>query len=151
MIRELSVTDLPEALGLVGRTFRRFVGPLFCEEGRDTYEQSLLEWQSQLPEQLENGRVRMWGDFEEGKLAGVLAVRNKTHIFQFFVDGDYHRRGIATRLFETFCRALPRNAKCITVNASPYATEFYHRLGFHDTGAMQVQAGIRFTPMEYRL
>jgi hypothetical protein len=34
-----------------------------------------------------------------------------------------------------------------TVNSSPYAVEFYHRLGFYDLSAEKVEAGMRITPM----
>ena len=35
----------------------------------------------------------------------------------------------------------------LTVNASPYAVEFYRKIGFVDTGAEQTKDGIRYTPM----
>lgn len=39
----------------------------------------------------------------------------------------------------------------ITVNASPYAIEAYHHLGFVDTAKEQTVNGIRFTPMSYSI
>jgi predicted GNAT family N-acyltransferase len=38
--------------------------------------------------------------------------------------------------------------RLLTVNAAPYATGFYHRIGFVDTGKLQMNDGIYFTPME---
>ena len=39
----------------------------------------------------------------------------------------------------------------LTVNASPYAVEFYHKKGFKDLQGETVADGIRFTPMELLL
>ena len=36
----------------------------------------------------------------------------------------------------------------ITVNAAPYAVEFYHKVGFYDTDKEESNDGIRYTPME---
>ncbi len=35
----------------------------------------------------------------------------------------------------------------VTVNAAPYAVEFYHKVGFEDTDEEQTLAGITYTPM----
>ena len=37
----------------------------------------------------------------------------------------------------------------LTVNASPYAKDVYHRLGFEAADAEQTITGIRFIPMIY--
>ena len=69
------------------------------------------------------------------------------------VKKDYHRRGIARRLFQTveeICKSQ-NNISKITVNSSPYAIEVYHRLGFVDTDKELTVNGIRFTPMSYSL
>ena len=35
----------------------------------------------------------------------------------------------------------------VTVNASPYAVGFYHKMGFEDTDIQQLVSGILYTPM----
>ena len=39
----------------------------------------------------------------------------------------------------------------VTVNASPYGVEFYHRLGFRDLRPQEKRDGIIYTPMEFVL
>ena len=39
----------------------------------------------------------------------------------------------------------------LTVNASPYAVGFYHKMGFTDLRGETEADGIRFTPMELRI
>ena len=36
-----------------------------------------------------------------------------------------------------------------TVNASPYAVEFYHKMGFVDVSKEIFKDGITYTPMKY--
>lgn len=36
----------------------------------------------------------------------------------------------------------------ITVNSAPFAIDFYHKIGFKDTGKEQTVDGIRFLPMQ---
>jgi len=51
-------------------------------------------------------------------------------------------------LFEAALKNSSSNE--LTVNASPYAMEIYHHLGFKDTKTEQTVMGIRFIPMIYR-
>ena len=39
----------------------------------------------------------------------------------------------------------------VTVNASPYAVGFYHKIGFMDVSEEIEKDGIRFTPMRMEL
>ncbi|WP_302269792.1 GNAT family N-acetyltransferase [Alistipes finegoldii] len=106
-----------------------------------------------LTEQFRTGALMLWGAFRQDTLAGVAAVRNRSHISLLFVDASCHRQGIARALFNAvrdFCRTDPAVSR-ITVNSSPYAVEIYRRLGFTATDAERVTDGIRFTPMTYLL
>jgi GNAT superfamily N-acetyltransferase len=87
------------------------------------------------------------------KCLGMLTIREKSHISLLFVDGDYHYNGIGSALikFVSDYVLTEEGIDKLTVNASPYAIDFYHRLGFRDTHKETVADGIKFTPMELRL
>ena len=94
-------------------------------------------------------QLDIWGAYINKKLTGIIATRNNgSHIALFFVDGEHHRQGIGRRLFEAALKNSSSNE--LTVNASPYAREIYHHLGFKDTKTEQTVMGIRFIPMIYR-
>jgi len=42
-----------------------------------------------------------------------------------------------------------RQVKKMQLNASPYAIQFYHSIGFKDLDEQQEFHGILYTPMEY--
>ena len=139
-IRPLREAEIPAASALVRRVFAEFEAPDYAQDGIDVFHRFIA------PEALTE-------QFRQDTLAGVAAVRNRSHISLLFVDASCHRQGIARALFSAvrdFCRTDPAVSR-ITVNSSPYAVEIYRRLGFTATDAERVTDGIRFTPMTYLL
>ncbi len=96
------------------------------------------------------GVYQLFGAFDNGRMVGMLSLRAETHISLLFVDGKYHRRGIGRGLIEYVSQYVltEEGHGSITVNAAPYATGFYHRMGFVDTDTEQACDGIRYTPMK---
>jgi GNAT superfamily N-acetyltransferase len=89
--------------------------------------------------------VGMLGDV----LAGVVAVRRRTHLFHLFVDASFQKRGHAMTLWmhaKATC-GWPSEAMPTTVNSTPFAMPFYERLGFRATGPRVETNGIAFVPM----
>ena len=133
--------DLTEALSLVWRVFLKYEAPFYSKEGIDTFHNFI------------NDKVKMnslifYGMYEEDKIVGVIATRNNgNHIALFFVDGNYHKKGIGKKLFQKVVENATSNI--ITVNSSVYAIDVYHKLGFVDTDIEQIDEGIRFTPMKF--
>jgi GNAT superfamily N-acetyltransferase len=85
----------------------------------------------------------------EGVLAGVIALRDGTHIFRLFVARNFQRQGLARELWRRARQALgpvyqPMN---FTVNSSPMAVPVYRRLGFEQTSLQVETHGIAVVPM----
>ncbi len=89
----------------------------------------------------------------DGKLAGVVAMRDNTHLFHMFVPRALHRRGMARRLWQAARDAsLARgDVTAFTLNSSMYAVPFYASLGFVATGPKVEEGGIAFVPMRMAL
>ena len=72
------------------------------------------------------------------------------HINIIFVEGHYHRRGIATKLMNHIvCDLKLRGFDKITLFSSPYGLPFYLQYGFTPTDVEQHSDGFIFTPMAY--
>ena len=139
-VRRLSPEEIPEALELSWRVFLEFEAPVYSAEGIEAFRASLDDKE----------RVRklnFYGAFDGEKLVGVLCMRAPQHIGGFFVDADYHRRGIGKRLFEAMRQDYAKQV--FTVNSSPYAVEVYSHLGFVPTDTEQIADGLRYTPMRF--
>jgi GNAT superfamily N-acetyltransferase len=86
-------------------------------------------------------------------LAGVVAMRDNTHLFSLYVGSAWHGQGVGKRLWEVARdAALARgNPGRFTVNSSAFAVGMYRHLGFTAAGPMAEMHGIRFLPMRLDL
>ena len=141
LARPLERAEKGNALQLAWRVFCEFESPDYAPEGTEEFKRCLND------DAYLSG-IRYYGAFDEGKLVGVLGIREeKRHVCFFFVEGKYQRLGIGTKLFRRMREDFPGHT--ITLNSSPYGLPFYKALGFTVTGSEMTVNGIRFTPMEY--
>ncbi len=87
---------------------------------------------------------------ENGTLAGVVAVRDSSHLYHLFVDASFQRRGLSRLLWDHARPAVGEaNPGYFTVNSTPYAQPVYARFGFVATGPRVETKGIAFVPMRW--
>jgi GNAT superfamily N-acetyltransferase len=85
----------------------------------------------------------------DGKLVGVIAIRDRSHLSHFFVDRAHQRQGVGRRLWE-LARAKVMTggqAGTFTVIASIKAVPVYARFGFRVTGSPMQLHGVRCVHM----
>ena len=106
---------------------------------------------------------------DAGQIVGVITIREHNHISLLFVDERYQYSGIGRALIgcvtDYLCdrKVLPLDneeerildalyekeaGNFCTVNAAPYAREFYLKLGFEQTGDAFEREGIISVPMK---
>ena len=146
-IREAKRDEREDAMSLAWTTFMKFEASDYSEEG----VQSFLDFISdeKLYRMFLIGEYHVFVAVDNEKIIGVISLRARTHISLLFVDEKYHHRGIGRNLVNyaaMFVRE-ENKGKHITVNSSPYAENFYRRLGFKDTDTEQSKDGIIYTPM----
>ena len=150
LIRPLFKSEWEEAMRLAWDTFILFEAPEYSKEGIRNFKNFVND--PLLKYLFLEGKYRTMAAFCNGIMIGIVGVRNETHISLLFVDSDYHRKGIATKLldkvFEDTYKTFGKRE--MTVNSSPYAVGFYHKLGFIDTDVEKTTDGIRYTPMVIR-
>ena len=150
--REIKQEELPETLDLVHKVFDEFEAPYYSEEGVAAFYKFIDI--NNMSEQYSNGSLYFYGCFVNDIIVGMIAVKDFVHISLLFVDKQYHKQGIARKLFDNIiklCKEKNPSHKTITVNSSPYAVEVYHKFGFSDVSSEQVVDGIQFMPMELNL
>jgi GNAT superfamily N-acetyltransferase len=139
-IKRLSGNEIDKVLELVMKVFLEFEAPDYSQEGIRTFQDYINDDRA-------IKELDIYGALIDNQVIGVIATRNINHISLFFVDREYHQRGIGKQLFHFLLTNT--SSENITVNSSPYAVEVYHHLGFTDTNKEQLQNGIRYTPMIY--
>lgn len=91
--------------------------------------------------------------FSGSILAGVIVMRDRTHVHHLFVDPAFQRKGIASQLWRRARdEALdPGVAKVFSVRSSVLAVPVYARFGFLPVGGLIEKDGLTFAPMELRI
>lgn len=148
LIRPVAENEIEDAFSLIWRTFSEFIAPDYTKEAVDNFKRNFID-NKEYKEAFTVGKEVIYGLYVEEKLAGVLSIRGQNFVSCVFVDKKYHRRGIASKLFDYVLPVLKESGvSSLKLNSSPYAVPFYHSIGFHDLGQQQVYKGILFTPME---
>ena len=150
--RKLNKGEFCEASDLIWSVFNEFEAPEYSNEGIYTFKEFINA--DKLYENSEKGFMNFLACFDQRKLVGIIASRESCHISLLFVKKEHHHKGIARELFNKLTAEIVENnpnAKCITVNSSPFAVQIYKKLGFIPTDEEQIQDGLRFTPMKYAL
>ena len=150
-IRFACQNEWEEAMGLAWKTFLEFETNDYPLEGIRSFEDFITD--SGLKRMFDMGKYQMMVAFDQGKMIGMITLRNEMHISLLFVDERYHRHGIGRALIQKMADYVKSELgkSRLNVNSSPYGVGFYHRVGFRDLGPEKQQDGIIYTPMEYRL
>lgn len=148
LIRKVDFQELDKAFSLIWNTFSEFVAPDYRKEAVDTFRVNFIESED-FKDCFKNGKQIMYGAYSKEKLVGVISISENKFVSCVFVNKKYHRKGIATMLFNQIISELKtKQVEKITLNASPYAVNFYHAIGFKDLDSQQEFKGILYTPME---
>ena len=139
IIRDMKENELEEVISLVLDVFMKYEAPDYSEEGIEIFKSFVLD-----KEKIKALKILVAE--HNGKIVSMIAVRNNTHITLLFTHEEYHRKGIAKKLFETVKNELKKGT-IMTVNSSPYAVEVYKRFCFEIEENEQIVDGIRFTKM----
>ena len=150
-IRQIKKEEFEQAMAIAWKTFLEFEADIYTRQGVKSFYDFIYD--PLLEKMFLLGSYLIFGAFIEGNMVGIAGVRNQTHLSLLFVDKEYHEMGIGSALVSSafqysFQEYKERN---YTVNASPYAVEFYHKLGFRDVSGAITKDGITYTPMTYVL
>ncbi len=145
--RHMQTGDEEAVYDLVRRVFDAFVGNGYSQEGIDEFFRSVSS--ESLARRLTEDHFILLATHKD-RVVGMIDVRDCERISLFFVDADYHRKGIGKTLLNRAlanCRNAAPEALHVDVDSSPYAVPIYEKLGFLRTGPLQSYNGIQFVPM----
>ena len=130
-LRTATPADAPRVSALVQAVFAGFVAPDWAPEARAAFAgQSSGERFEQLLQDPAFAAVAEAG----GQLLGFILLPTPDLLAFLFVDGQAHKRGIATALWQAareHLEAAYPDTKTVELNSSPYAVPAYRALGFY--------------------
>ena len=139
-----------DAMKLAWDTFLIYEAPDYSVRGVHNFRNFVRD--PLLKKMFTYGEYIAIGAFSDRRMVGIIGVRNTNHISLLFVDRDYHRNGIASSLIDRYVRdAKKKGITYVTVNSSPYAVDFYHKIGFVNITDEVEKEGIKFTPMRLEI
>lgn len=139
--------DWEPAMEMVWRTFLKFEGKDYSQEGIDNFDTFIHD--GTLRKMFLSGRYQVMLALDGSLVVGLASVRSGNHLSLLFVDERYHRQGIGRTLMKGLCRYLETEAgeHSMTLTAAPYAVGFYKKLGFYAVRPEEQISGIRVTSM----
>jgi ribosomal protein S18 acetylase RimI-like enzyme len=148
-VRNANAADAGRISVLLTALAEEFIVGEFSEQGR----LHLLTHfgVTKMEERLEAAEYRFQVAEDGAVLAGVVAVRARTHLQYLFVARSHQRSGLARRLWDLARLGAIRDGNAagrFTVNASGYAVAAYERLGFRCVGPVREANSVWFQRME---
>ena len=146
VIKPLAMDEWELATALIWRVFLRCNASDYEQEGIESFLNFISNEHLKTFCMLKE--FEMYGAYLGNRLTGAAMLRGKTHISLLFVDTTYQKKGIG-RAFVRYMMALTkqRGGGSLTVNATPFARQFYYRMGFTDAGPMEIKEGVCYYPM----
>jgi ribosomal protein S18 acetylase RimI-like enzyme len=135
----------------VNSVFDGSVAPLYTEKGRRNFRDYADSAAMSL--RVSSNHFVLLAE-ENDRIAGMIEIRDHSHVSLLFVDPHQQDRGLGGELLSRslkICRSADPGLGEITVNSSPNAVEIYERMGFETTGNEQDINGVRSTPMRRSL
>jgi GNAT superfamily N-acetyltransferase len=141
---------------LIQKSFHRFIAQDYKPEGLRTFLEDtsskgiariLRKWPLMIV-------AEAGGDSGKVVIVGVIALRLANHISLFFVEESWHGKGVGTLLLKEAVRKTQEahpDVHTLTVNSSPYAVDFYEKMGFKRRGPEQFMDGMLVNPMKLLL
>lgn len=147
-IRFIDSEEWEDAMDLAYGTYLEFDAAMYSDEGNEHFREFVTD--PFLKRMFEAGNYQVIGAYYKGEMIGVIALRDEHHISLLFVNKDFHKQGIGRSLVLALAdyAKLKLHQTYLTVNAAPYAFDFYHRIGFRDEDGIITKDGISFIPMK---
>lgn len=142
-IRPLSLHELDQASALCMASFAHSVAPLLPAQGITTFGE--VASANAFAERMQGDNLMLVCE-AEGRLAGLVELKQGRHVAMLFVSPAYQRQGIGRRLIEA---ALSHaRSQTVTVSASLPSVTAYQRYGFSQAGEVGEHAGLIYQPMK---
>lgn len=133
---------------MIWRTFLKYEAGDYSEEGIRNFFDFITG--SELYGLFLKGEYQMMVALDAENIIGAGSIRSRNHLSLLFVDEAYHHRGVGSTILRRLCEYLKTEAgeRYMSLQAAPYAVNFYRKQGFRAVRPEMEYRGIRVTPME---
>ena len=147
-IRWAHESEWSPAMMMIWKTFLKYEGNDYTPEGIRSFFDFITD--DDLYASFLRGEYQMMVALVNGEIIGAGSLRNRNHLSLLFVDERFHRMGVGSSILKRLCDYLKTEAgeRRMSLQASPYAVNFYKKQGFRQVKPEMEYSGIRVTAME---
>lgn len=142
-IRQLTEADLPHVSALCLDAFMLAVAPSLSAQGVETFVR--VASVEAFAERRQGDNLMLVCE-ADGRITGLVELKQGRHMAMLFVAPSWQRRGIGRRLISAALEQV--SAEIVTVSASLSSVAAYQRYGFVLAGDVSESAGLVYQPME---
>jgi len=146
-VERAAIADAPRISALIRELSKPFlVSP--SGEGAEPFFAAISE--SAIQSYVSASNFEYFVAESQGLLAGVVALRDNSHLFHLFVAEPFQGQGLGGELWQMIkARAIQSgNPGKFTVNSSLNALPVYEKFGFVASGPVVQTHGVAFQPMQ---
>lgn len=149
-IRSATLEDAPALSALICALTREFIAPELSKEGLNRLLKSMGS--GSIRAHIRSG-YRYHVAEEDGRIVGVVGMKENRHLYHLFVASAFQGRGLARALWETAKAAslAAGGSGRFTVNSSLGAVGLYEKFGFIKQSEPVAASGVVYVPMMLEL
>ena len=136
------------AMRMIWRTFIKYDGRDFTEEGIRHFFDFITD--GNLYASFLKGEYQLMVALDGDDVIGAGSIRDRNRLSLLFVEEAYHHKGVGSAILKRLCEYLKteEGERYMSLQAAPYAVNFYRKQGFRAVRPEMEFSGIRVTPME---
>jgi N-acetylglutamate synthase-like GNAT family acetyltransferase len=146
-IRQANLKDVNQISELISNLSLKYIAPDCTSEGLNLLIRSM---KPEMITQYMSTNCLYHVVEDNNQIAGVIAIRDNSHLFHMFVADKFQGKGLAKMLWhhaKDLC-LLNGNTGTFTVNSALNAKSVYLKLGFKPISGVRTHKGILDIPMQ---
>ena len=147
IVRLAETRDVKAISALITASTKRHILPDLPEQVHSILLGSMTE--SEIQRYLSLNYVYYVAENQLAGIIGVVAIRDNSHLYHFFVADEYHGNGVSSVLWQTakLQSIAAGNLSGFTVNSAVGAEKVYLKMGFMRINGIREQGGMIDIPM----
>lgn len=146
IVRKMEEKDLAAVSATCIASFLQSVADTLSEEGVSTF--SKIAASNAFLDRMNGDNVMLVAD-SDGKIEGVIELKEGRHVAMLFVSPERQKEGIGRKMLTSVLDYA--KVDTVTVRASLSSVPAYEKYGFECKGEAGESAGLAYQPMEIKL
>lgn len=146
IIRKMDEKDVDAVSAICIDSFLRSIADTLSKEGISTF--STIAASNAFLDRMKGDNLMLVAE-NNGKIEGVIELKEGRHVAMFFISPEHQKNGIGRKLLSSVLNHA--KVETVTVKASLSSVPAYEKYRFERKGEAGESAGLVYQPMELKL